>query len=63
MPRRSSGHIERTTKPSFSSRPTLLQSIEAKLFPLPAATIVRTGHGDDTTIGAEKERWPETGQP
>jgi glyoxylase-like metal-dependent hydrolase (beta-lactamase superfamily II) len=48
---------------SFSDRPTLLRSIEAKLLPLPEATVVRTGHGDDTTIGAEKDRWPETGRP
>jgi glyoxylase-like metal-dependent hydrolase (beta-lactamase superfamily II) len=48
---------------SFSDRPTLLRSIEAKLLPLPEATIVRTGHGDDTTIGAEKDRWPETDRP
>ena len=47
---------------SFSSRPTLLQSIEEKLFPLPESTVVRTGHGDDTTIGAEKDRWPESGR-
>jgi glyoxylase-like metal-dependent hydrolase (beta-lactamase superfamily II) len=48
---------------SFSSRPTLLRSIEEKLFPLPGSTVVHTGHGDDTTIGAEQARWPETGAP
>ena len=30
-------------------------SIRAKLFGLPAETVVKTGHGEDTTIGAEKE--------
>lgn len=38
---------------SFSDRPTLEASIRAKLFGLPADTVVHTGHGDDTTIGAE----------
>lgn len=40
---------------SFSDRDTLVASIRAKLFGLPAETVVKTGHGDDTTIGAEKE--------
>ena len=39
---------------SFSDRPTLEASIRAKLFALPDDTIVHTGHGEDTTIGAEK---------
>lgn len=38
---------------SFSDRPTIEASIRAKLFPLPDKTIVHTGHGEDTTIGAE----------
>ena len=38
---------------SFSSLPTLLESIRTKLLPLPPATVVHTGHGDSTTIGAE----------
>jgi glyoxylase-like metal-dependent hydrolase (beta-lactamase superfamily II) len=38
---------------SFSDKATLLASIERELFVLPPETIVRTGHGDDTTIGAE----------
>lgn len=38
---------------SFSDRPTLEASIRAKLFALPDDTVVHTGHGDDTTIGAE----------
>jgi glyoxylase-like metal-dependent hydrolase (beta-lactamase superfamily II) len=38
---------------SYSDRPTLEASIRAKLFALPDETVVHTGHGDDTTIGAE----------
>jgi glyoxylase-like metal-dependent hydrolase (beta-lactamase superfamily II) len=41
---------------SFSDHDTLVASITAKLFKLPDDTVVKTGHGDDTTIGAEKER-------
>lgn len=40
---------------SFSDRPTLEASIRASLFGLPEDTVVHTGHGDDTTIGAEAE--------
>lgn len=40
---------------SFSDRPTLEASIRAKLFALPPDTVVHTGHGDDTTIGAEAD--------
>ena len=39
---------------SFSDRPTLEASIRASLWQLPDDTVVHTGHGDDTTIGAEK---------
>jgi glyoxylase-like metal-dependent hydrolase (beta-lactamase superfamily II) len=38
---------------SYSDRDALLASIRTKLLPLPAATVVHTGHGDDTTIGAD----------
>lgn len=38
---------------SFSDRRTLVRSIADKLLDLPAETVVHTGHGDDTTIGAE----------
>ncbi len=41
---------------SFSDHDTLVSSIRAKLFKLIDDTVVKTGHGDDTTIGAEKER-------
>jgi glyoxylase-like metal-dependent hydrolase (beta-lactamase superfamily II) len=40
---------------SYSDRPTLVEAIRAKLFALPDTTIVHTGHGEDTTIGAERE--------
>ena len=39
---------------SFSDRPTLEESIRERLFALPDDTVVHTGHGDDTTIGAER---------
>jgi glyoxylase-like metal-dependent hydrolase (beta-lactamase superfamily II) len=39
---------------SFSSRPLILQSIRHRLMDLPDATVVHTGHGPSTTIGAER---------
>jgi glyoxylase-like metal-dependent hydrolase (beta-lactamase superfamily II) len=38
---------------SFSDKPTILTSITSRLLSLPGDTVVRTGHGDDTTIAAE----------
>ena len=38
---------------SFSSYDLILDSIEQRLFTLPEATKVHTGHGDSTSIGAE----------
>ncbi|MEV8513630.1 MBL fold metallo-hydrolase [Dactylosporangium sp. NPDC051484] len=38
---------------SFSDRPTILRSIRERLLTLPPETVVHTGHGPDTTIGAE----------
>lgn len=38
---------------SFSHFPTIVDSLRDRLFALPEATTVRTGHGDSTTIGAE----------
>ncbi|MFN8019738.1 MAG: MBL fold metallo-hydrolase [Acidimicrobiales bacterium] len=38
---------------SFSDRDTIVRSIRERLLPLPPETVVHTGHGDDTTIGAE----------
>ncbi|HEX5294720.1 MAG TPA: MBL fold metallo-hydrolase, partial [Streptosporangiaceae bacterium] len=40
---------------SYSDRPTILASIRGALFALPPETVVHTGHGEDTTIGAEAE--------
>ena len=39
---------------SFSDRPTIVRSITEQLLTLPADTVVHTGHGDATTIGAER---------
>jgi len=38
---------------SFSDFPTIIESIRSRLLTLPPETVVHTGHGDDTTIGAE----------
>jgi glyoxylase-like metal-dependent hydrolase (beta-lactamase superfamily II) len=38
---------------TFSDRPTIETSIRARLFDLPDDTVVHTGHGENTTIGAE----------
>ncbi|MFE8887133.1 MBL fold metallo-hydrolase [Pseudarthrobacter enclensis] len=40
---------------SYSDYPTILKSIRERLLTLPAGTVVRTGHGDNTTIAAEQE--------
>jgi glyoxylase-like metal-dependent hydrolase (beta-lactamase superfamily II) len=39
---------------SFSDHDLILQSITERLLVLPDDTVVKTGHGDDTTIGAER---------
>jgi glyoxylase-like metal-dependent hydrolase (beta-lactamase superfamily II) len=39
---------------SYSDHPTIVASIRARLLTLPGDTVVRTGHGDDTTIDAER---------
>ena len=39
---------------SFSDADLIVASIRARLFALPDETVVHTGHGDDTTIAAEK---------
>ncbi len=49
---------------SFSDFPTIVSSISGRLLTLPAATVVHTGHGDDTTIGAEAphlQEWLDRG--
>ncbi len=38
---------------SYSDHPAILRSIGEILMALPADTVVHTGHGDNTTIGAE----------
>lgn len=40
---------------SYSDYPTIVHSITERLFPLPAETLVYTGHGEHTTIGSEKQ--------
>jgi glyoxylase-like metal-dependent hydrolase (beta-lactamase superfamily II) len=44
---------------SFSDADQIKDSIRSRLFVLPDETVVRTGHGDDTTIGAEKANLPD----
>lgn len=43
---------------SFSDYPTILASIRTRLLTLPEDTIVLTGHGESTTIGAEAATFP-----
>jgi glyoxylase-like metal-dependent hydrolase (beta-lactamase superfamily II) len=43
---------------------TIIESIDRRLFTLPADTLVLPGHGDDTTIGTERphlDEWIERG--
>jgi glyoxylase-like metal-dependent hydrolase (beta-lactamase superfamily II) len=39
---------------SYSDGDLIVGSIRSRLLPLPEETVVHTGHGDDTTIGAER---------
>lgn len=39
---------------SFSDEPTILASIVERLLALPDHTVVHTGHGESTTVGAER---------
>ena len=41
---------------SYSDHGTIVGSIRERLLTLPPTTVVHTGHGDDTTIGAEAAR-------
>lgn len=44
--------------------PTIIRSIEDRLFPLPPDTIVMPGHGDDTTLATERphlQEWIDRG--
>ena len=38
---------------SYSNHDTIIRSITGRLLDLPPETVVHTGHGEDTTIGAE----------
>ena len=38
---------------SYSNHDTIIRSIQDRLLDLPPETVVHTGHGKDTTIGAE----------
>lgn len=40
---------------SYSDKPTILASITDRIMALPPETVVHTGHGDDTTVGAERD--------
>ena len=42
---------------TYSDFPTILESIRESLLSLPATTRVLTGHGDETTIGAEAQQY------
>ncbi len=44
---------------SYSDYPTILASIRTRLFALPPETRVLTGHGDETTVGAEAPSYDE----
>jgi glyoxylase-like metal-dependent hydrolase (beta-lactamase superfamily II) len=49
---------------SFSDFPTIVESIRDRLLTLPPETVVHTGHGDSTTIGAEQphlQEWIDRG--
>jgi glyoxylase-like metal-dependent hydrolase (beta-lactamase superfamily II) len=47
---------------SYSDYPTILTSIRGRLLTLPGDTVVRTGHGDNTTIAAEQETLAKVSQ-
>ncbi|MGN9807667.1 MBL fold metallo-hydrolase [Micromonospora sp. L32] len=44
---------------SYSDFGTIVASIRDRLLTLPPQTVVHTGHGDDTTIGAEAPHLPD----
>ena len=44
---------------SYSDFPTILDSIRERLLVLPGETRVLTGHGGETTIGAESGSYDE----
>ena len=56
------GGIGRSDFPDGDPR-QLVEGIHTKLFTLPDTTLVLSGHGPPTTIGAEKESNPFVGRP
>ncbi|GAA2911516.1 MBL fold metallo-hydrolase [Streptomyces mexicanus] len=49
---------------SYSDFPTIIDSIRERLLALPGETVVHTGHGDTTTVGAEAphlQEWIDRG--
>ncbi|MGI5452438.1 MBL fold metallo-hydrolase [Streptomyces sp. CA-249302] len=44
---------------SYSHFPTIIESIRERLLTLPGDTVVHTGHGDTTTVGAEAPQLPD----
>jgi glyoxylase-like metal-dependent hydrolase (beta-lactamase superfamily II) len=49
---------------SFSDFPTIVESIRTRLLVLPPSTVVLTGHGEPTTVGAEAphlQEWLDRG--
>ena len=48
---------------SYSDFPTIVESIRTRLLGLPPETVVLTGHGDPTTIGAEAPHLAGVGRP
>ncbi|MEJ7634686.1 MBL fold metallo-hydrolase [Aeromicrobium sp.] len=48
---------------SYSDFDTIIESIRERLLTLPDETVVHTGHGDDTTIGAESSHVDEWTRP
>jgi glyoxylase-like metal-dependent hydrolase (beta-lactamase superfamily II) len=52
------------TKYEGGDFPTIIESIDRRLFTLPSETVVLPGHGDSTTIGAERpslQEWIDRG--
>ena len=52
------------TRWDYSSFEQIIESIQARLFTLPDATVVHTGHGPSTSVGAERlhlDEWVRRG--
>ncbi|MFD4528965.1 hypothetical protein ACFWP7_34630 [Streptomyces sp. NPDC058470] len=50
--------LTNATGSSYSDRPTVDASLRNRLLNLPGNTVVRTGHGEDTTVAAERPNVP-----